>query len=110
MSNKKRPANRLGVGDVDPLSAAITERDKSVVAMVKEALATKRAVLAYQPVMQSLAPGSPAFYEGLIRILDATGRPIPARDFMGEVEDTETGRLIDCLALELGLGMLSQEA
>ncbi|MEM1237070.1 MAG: EAL domain-containing protein [Pseudomonadota bacterium] len=109
MKTRKKPIKRLGHGDVDPLSAAVTERDKSTLDMVQEALRSKRAVLAYQPVMQAAAPGKAAFYEGLVRILDGTGRPIPARDFMGEVEDTETGRLIDCLSLELGLKTLAQE-
>ena len=31
-------------------------------------------------------PGAHGFYEGLIRLLDASGRVIPARDFMGAVE------------------------
>ncbi|MEM1373577.1 MAG: EAL domain-containing protein [Pseudomonadota bacterium] len=110
MTRKQKPVQALGQGAVDPLSAAVTERDKSTLDMVKDALASKRAVLAYQPVMQAAAQGQVAFYEGLVRILDQTGRPIPAKDFMGEVEDTETGRVIDCLTLELGLQTLSQEA
>ena len=105
----KRPRNALGDGPVDPLSEAISLRDRRVIDMVKDALATKRAVLAYQPVVQSNAPDNVAFYEGLVRIMDPAGRTIPAKDFMTEVEDTETGRLIDCLALELGLQTLSQE-
>ncbi|MEM1234395.1 MAG: EAL domain-containing protein [Pseudomonadota bacterium] len=110
MTRKQKPVQALGQGAVDPLSAAVTERDKSTLDMVKDALASKRAVLAYQPVMQAAAQGQVAFYEGLVRILDQTGRPIPAKDFMGEVEDTETGRVIDCLTLELGLQTLAQEA
>lgn len=109
MDRKLKAVKGLGEGAVDPLSAAVTARDRGTLEMVKDALRTKRAVLAYQPVMQAASPSAPAFYEGLIRILDATGRPIPAKDFMGEVEDTETGRVIDCLALELGLQTLSQE-
>ncbi|WP_147126075.1 EAL domain-containing protein [Shimia ponticola] len=105
----KRPGNRLGEGPVDPLSEAVSQRDRRVVDMVKDALATKRAVLAYQPVVQSTVPNRVTFHEGLVRIMDPAGRPIPARDFMSEVEDTETGRQIDCLALELGLQTLAQE-
>ncbi len=103
----KKP--RLDSLDADPLSAAVNQRDQDTLDMVKDALATKRAVLAYQPVVQSQATSRPAFYEGLVRILDGTGRPIPAKDFMSEVEDTETGRMIDCLSLELGLQTLAQE-
>ncbi|MEO1797906.1 MAG: EAL domain-containing protein [Pseudomonadota bacterium] len=109
MNKRKKPVQALGQGAVDPLSAAVTARDKSTLDMVKEALKTKRAVLAYQPVVQALHPERPAFYEGLVRILDVTGRPIPAKDFMAEVEDTETGREIDCVTLELGLETLAQE-
>lgn len=109
MNRKRKGVRRLGEGAMDPLSAAVTERDKSTLEMVKEALATKRAVLAFQPVMQAVSPSKPAFFEGLIRVLDVTGRPIPAKDFMGEVEDTETGRVIDCVALELGIRTLAEE-
>ena len=105
----KRPMAELGQGPVDPLSEAVTQRDRGTIEMVTSALATKRAVLAYQPIVQAGAAGNVAFYEGLIRILDETGRTIPAKDFMGEVEDTETGRQIDCLALELGLHTLAHE-
>jgi len=106
----KRPHTGLGEGPVDPLSEAVSLRDRRVIDMVKDALATKRAVLAYQPVVQSNVPTNVAFYEGLVRIMDPTGRTIPAKDFMSEVEDTETGRQIDCLSLELGLQTLAQEA
>jgi EAL domain-containing protein (putative c-di-GMP-specific phosphodiesterase class I) len=45
----------------------------------------------------------PAFFEGLIRVMDPTGRVIPAREFIGAVENHEMGRVLDCLALEMGL-------
>ncbi|MEM7295936.1 MAG: EAL domain-containing protein, partial [Pseudomonadota bacterium] len=93
-------------GSADPLSHAVTMRRQSTLDMVNDALARKQAVLAYQPIVQAGNFGHVAFYEGLVCILDQTGRPIPAKDFMSEVEDTETGRKIDCLALELGLGAL----
>ncbi|MBV0892027.1 EAL domain-containing protein [Paracoccus sp. Z118] len=67
-------------------------------------------VLAFQPVVQAHRPDRPAFYEGLIRIIDVTGRLIPLRDFMPKVETTELGRQIDCLALALGLQTLAQES
>ena len=105
----RQTGGTLGDGPVDPLSEAVTQRDRGVIDMVKDALATKRAVLAYQPVAQATEPSNIAFYEGLVRILDPTGRTIPAKDFMGEVEDTETGRQIDCLSLELGLRTLAEE-
>ena len=54
-------------------------------------------------------PKRAAFYEGLIRIMDPSGRIIPAADFIGAVETRELGRKIDCLALEMGLDTLAAE-
>ena len=34
---------------------------------------------------------------------------MPARDFIGAVETSEPGRIIDCLALEMGLAALAEE-
>jgi EAL domain-containing protein (putative c-di-GMP-specific phosphodiesterase class I) len=90
----------------DPLSAAVAERDRDTLRMVEDAVRNRRIRLAYQPVLPAGNPVRPVFYEGLARILDATGRPIPARDFIGAVEMHETGRLIDSLSLELGLKAL----
>ncbi len=87
----------------NPLSYAVAQRDKSTLQMVKDAIAHKQTLLAYQPVMRASDPSKVGFYEGLIRVLDATGRIIPAKDFMHVIEDTETGRDIDVLALRAGL-------
>ncbi|WP_416914657.1 MAG: EAL domain-containing protein [Roseicyclus sp.] len=88
-----------------PLEAAIAERDRGTLGMVRTALTRGDVVLAYQPVLRA-GRGGVAFYEGLIRILDETGRVIPAREFIGAVEDQELGRRIDCVALRLGLQAL----
>jgi len=96
-------------GLTSPLDAAIDDRRQGTLDMVRRALDERRGVLAYQPVVQARLPGRPAFYEGLIRILDPAGRVIPARDFITEVETTELGRRIDCLALEQGLMALAAE-
>jgi EAL domain-containing protein (putative c-di-GMP-specific phosphodiesterase class I) len=99
--------NLVEHGEDSPLSFATTQRDKGTLSMVRDALSRGDAVLAYQPVV-SAGPGQPiAFYEGLIRILDETGRVIPARDFMGVVESQDLGRLIDCAALTIGLRALN---
>jgi EAL domain-containing protein (putative c-di-GMP-specific phosphodiesterase class I) len=74
--------------------------------MVEEAVRKRRVRLAFQPVLPAGNPRRPVFYEGLVRILDPTGRPIPAADFIAAVELHETGRLIDSLSLELGLKTL----
>jgi EAL domain-containing protein (putative c-di-GMP-specific phosphodiesterase class I) len=90
----------------DPLTAAVTERDRDTLGMVEEAVRARRLRLAFQPVVPAGNPVTPVFYEGLARILDHTGRTIPAADFMAAVELHETGRLIDALALELGFRAL----
>jgi EAL domain-containing protein (putative c-di-GMP-specific phosphodiesterase class I) len=91
-----------------PLNAALAARDRSTLDMVAQAVRHKQCLLAFQPVVQARPPHNVAFYEGLIRILDETGRVIPARDFMPVVENTELGREIDCLALDTGLQALMQ--
>ena len=92
-----------------PLSVADRMRQQETIDMVRRALDEKRAMLAYQPVVQARMTNRAAFYEAYIRILDDKGRVIPARDFMGAVETHEIGRRIDCLALELGLAALPKE-
>ncbi|MBD3679705.1 MAG: EAL domain-containing protein [Rhodobacteraceae bacterium] len=82
-------------------------RDRETLDMVKDALRRRNVVLAYQPIVNAARPDRPAFYEGLLRVLDPSGRIIPARDFIGAVETHETGRILDCLALELGLAALA---
>ncbi|HPD90868.1 MAG TPA: EAL domain-containing protein [Pararhodobacter sp.] len=84
-------------------------RQNETIDMVRRALDERRALLAYQPVVQARMTNRAAFYEAFIRILDDRGRVIPARDFMGAVETSELGRRIDCLALEMGLAALARE-
>lgn len=98
----------IPAGQDNPLSFAVSTRDRSVIDMVKQAVHHKQVMLAYQAVVPAGRQDKPAFYEGLIRVLDETGRVIPARDFIDIVEVTETGRIIDCLALEKGLKTLSE--
>lgn len=90
----------------NPLDFAIADRDRRAVNLVRQGLANDRAMLAFQPVVQAGAPQRPAFYEGLIRIMDETGRIIPACDFIDAVEMTQLGRQIDCTSLHLGLETL----
>jgi EAL domain-containing protein (putative c-di-GMP-specific phosphodiesterase class I) len=91
----------------DPLSLATRERDKDILKMVEDALRGDQSFLVYQPVQRADRRNKVAFYEGLIRLQDETGRVIPAREFISEVEDTELGRLIDCAALQRGIQALS---
>lgn len=95
-------------GLTNPLGAAIAANDRATMSMVREAIATRRLRLAYQPVVLSRDTERIAFHEGLMRVLDPSGRIIPARDFMDAIEDTELGREVDCAALEMGLLALAQ--
>lgn len=105
--HKGRFAN-IEKSEASPLEFAVSARDQSALTMVAAALRHKEAMLAFQPVVQSRSPDRIAFYEGLIRVLDDTGRVIPARDFIDAVEATETGRVLDCVALEIGLKTLQR--
>ncbi|MFN3209974.1 MAG: EAL domain-containing protein [Roseovarius sp.] len=90
----------------NPLSYAVSTRDQSVIRMVEEAVRHKHVMLAYQAVVPAGRQDRPAFYEGLVRVLDETGRIIPAREFIHAIETTETGRIVDCLSLEKGIRAL----
>lgn len=103
------PQDLLDPAFLNPLEYAIAQRDGEVLSMVRRAIDRREVLLAFQPVVQTSRPERPAFHEGLIRLLDETGRIIPARDFIDEVECSELGRKIDCLALELGLNALSED-
>lgn len=93
-----------------PLNFAMAQNDRETLAMVRRAVERRDVVLAFQPVVQTQRPDRPAFYEGLIRVLDDNGRIIPAKDFIETVETTELGRKLDCLALEMGLMSLREDA
>ncbi|MBV1926305.1 MAG: EAL domain-containing protein [Rhodobacteraceae bacterium] len=97
-------------GADSPLDAAVAGRDQATLEMVTEAVKHQQTLLAFQPVMQARAPQQTAFYEGLIRVLDPTGRVIPAREFMPIVENAELGREIDCMALQMGLRTLMRNS
>lgn len=107
MRDSRRIKADIPAGQHDPLSFAVASRDASTLQMVENAVRHKQVLLAYQAVVPAKNQTQPAFYEGLIRVLDETGRIIPAKDFIDTIEETETGRIIDCLALEKGLRALS---
>ncbi|MGP3697850.1 EAL domain-containing protein [Rhodobacter sp. NSM] len=91
-----------------PLEFAMDEIERQTLRMVEQALRAERLVLAWQPVVIARDTSRTVFHEGLIRVLDETGRIIPARDFMSAIETQELGRLIDCASLEMGLAALSR--
>lgn len=90
------------------MGAAVAANDRATMQMVREAIATRRLRLAYQPVVLARDTARIAFHEGLMRVLDPSGRIIPAREFMDAIETTELGREVDCAALEMGLLALAQ--
>lgn len=108
MAEGKKPRMDASAGLASPLGVAISEADRATMSMVRQAIAQKRLRLAYQPVVLAKDPSRIAFYEGLMRVLEPSGRVIPAKDFMEAVETTEIGREIDCAALELGLAALAR--
>jgi len=91
-----------------PLSVAVAGRDQETMQMVRRAVTTGQVMLAFQPIVRASNPEMPAFYEGLIRVLDQTGRIIPAGDFIDVVEAQELGRQIDTRAIELGFQALAE--
>ncbi|WP_299624838.1 EAL domain-containing protein [uncultured Tateyamaria sp.] len=95
-------------GADNPLNAAVSSRDRSTLDMVAQAVKHQQTMLAYQPVVVARDPGRVGFYEGLIRVMDETGRVIPAKDFMPVVERAELGREIDCVALNMGFRTLHE--
>lgn len=107
MTQGKRNRPPIDPADESPLNAAVAERDRGAIDMVRAAVERKEVMLAYQPVVSCADPDRPAFWEALIRVLDHTGRIIPARDFIDAIETTELGRKIDCLAIEFGLAELA---
>lgn len=92
---------------LDPFQAAMASRDADVLGLVKDALAAGQTKLAFQPVILTAAPGTIAFYEGLIRVMDPTGRVIPAAQFMPVIEDNALGRDVDCETLRHAFQMLT---
>jgi len=93
-------------GIADPVSYAMGRYDADLLAVVAEALATKRTHFAFQPVVTADETPRVAFYEGLIRLKDAGGHAIPAARFMPLVEDAVAGRALDCAALDMAFEKL----
>ena len=94
-------------GADSPLNAAVSSRDRSTLDMVAAAVRHSQTLLAFQPIVITHNRRT-GFYEGLIRVMDDTGRIIPAKDFMPVVEKAELGREIDALALNMGLRTLAE--
>lgn len=101
-------AEKIGGGELDsPLAYAVSRRNQGIHQLVERAVMQKDVLLAYQPTV-SAQSSEPAFYEGLIRILDEDHNILPAAEFMPVAESREIGRIIDCLSLEMGLRALHE--
>lgn len=90
------------------LETAVEMRDRDILRVVEDAVHHREAKLAYQPIVHAGQQDQVAFYEGLIRVTDPSGRIIPAGQFIDAIEERETGRLLDCLALEHGMRVLAK--
>ena len=75
-----------------PLDTAAQQRDQNILHIVEEAVRHREVRLAFQPVVQAQEQGHVAFYEGLIRVTDPTGRIIPAGQFIESIEERERCR------------------
>ncbi|PWJ18162.1 EAL domain-containing protein [Jannaschia seohaensis] len=93
-------------GASDPLAHAIAERDRDILSTVERSLKRGDVRLAFQPVVGA-ADGRPAFHEGLVRVLDETGRILPAAQVFPFVETMGLGRELDVAALRQGLDTLA---
>ena len=100
------PRTEMAPDTQDPLTYAVAQRDRNILQIVQQSVLQRQSMLAYHPVMRAQNPSQVAFYEGLIRVLDETGRIIPARDFISQIETSELGREIDVAALRLGMDAL----
>lgn len=102
----------LGIMKPDQEKSAGTDAvqsDQAILSMVASALERGDCMLAFQPIVQSQKPYQPAFYEGLIRILDSAGRIVPAAEFVPLAEHHDLGRDIDCAALRCGIDALHRK-
>lgn len=109
MVNVLNPNPMAAQIESDPFTHAVESHDNDIVSIVGDAIAAGRTQLAFQPVVLAHDPSRIAFYEGLIRIQDRTGRTIPAAHFMPLVEAMDLGRQIDNISLDLALRFLAQK-
>ncbi|MCA0941297.1 EAL domain-containing protein [Salipiger pacificus] len=100
------PRSAGGAGAI--LDSALDLRDRDILQRVRAAIRHRQVMLAFQPIVQAGGDRRIAFHEAMLRVMDETGRIVPAREFIFEVEELEEGRILDCLALEQGLAALKR--
>ncbi|WP_226624782.1 EAL domain-containing protein [Alloyangia pacifica] len=105
-ARQPRPGRGTGGGTGAVLDSALALRDRDILQRVRAAIRHRQVMLVFQPVVQARGHNAIAFHEAMLRVMDDTGRIVPAREFIFEVEELEEGRILDCLALEQGLAEL----
>lgn len=81
-----------------------TSEDIKMLDIARRAIEAGRVALAYQPIVSP--SGETRFHEALIRVIDDSGRIIPAAQFAPQAESMELGRQIDCAGLRIALDTL----
>lgn len=89
----------LNRGMASPLGFVEESNSRAAPQDVETQIRAGRCALAFQPVVDAKNPESVLYYEGLIRVFDEANRFIPARHFIHQVANRETGRLIDLHSL-----------
>ncbi|SEK56773.1 EAL domain, c-di-GMP-specific phosphodiesterase class I (or its enzymatically inactive variant) [Roseivivax marinus] len=90
----------------NPLVEAVLARDREAEGAARTAIRHGQVRLAYQPVVQAASTERTAFWEGFARVLDETGRVLPAADFLPAIAEDEDARRLDCMALDRGIAAL----
>ena len=83
-------------------------RDLAIARRVQDALAERRLVFAYQPVVNAKSH-TPAFYECLLRMRTPNNTVVPAGQFVPVIEELGLMRQIDHFVLEAALNELRHE-
>lgn len=78
----------------------------SRVEWVRRGLRSGRARLALQPVARAGARRQVVFHEALLRIMDASGQPMPASRFIDSVENDPLIIELDCATVRMAVSML----
>lgn len=89
--------------------ARLPEGSGDMAAVVRAAIASGRAVLAFQPVVPCLKPDHVLFYEALLRVRDEDGRLIPARNFASVLNTMPLAVEVDRAIVALGLDALRRK-
>lgn len=85
---------------------SLRDRYVSAARIVMDAIAEDRMTVAFQPVVRAADPGTVAFHECLVRILDRDGGIVPAASFMPAIEHLGLIRQVDRAVLRAVLGTL----